>query len=122
MFFTGFVRGKQWRDAYSVSDIFVMSSVSEPFGLTALEAAHHGNALIISKQSGVGEVLNSIFRYDFWDTDLLADQIVSIATSETLKNELKQNVMREYDRISWHDVAAKCITVYEKTIKQGKSS
>ena len=48
LFFTGFVRGKQWRDAYSVSDIFVMSSVSEPFGLTALEAAHHGNALIIS--------------------------------------------------------------------------
>ena len=122
MFFTGFVRGKQWRDAYSVSDIFVMSSVSEPFGLTALEAAHHGNALIISKQSGVGEVLNSIFRYDFWDTDLLADQIVSIATSETLKNELQQNVMREYDRISWHDVAAKCISVYEETIKRGKSA
>jgi len=59
VFFTGFVRGKQWRDAYSVSDIFVMSSVSEPFGLTALEAAHHDNALIITKQSGVGEVLHS---------------------------------------------------------------
>jgi glycosyltransferase involved in cell wall biosynthesis len=58
--FTGFVRGKQWRDAYNVSDIFVMSSISEPFGLTALEAAHHDTALIISNQSGVSELLHSI--------------------------------------------------------------
>ena len=69
--FTGFIRGKQLRDIYSISDIFVMSSVSEPFGLTALEAAHHGNALVITKQSGVGEVLSSIVRYDFWDEDKL---------------------------------------------------
>ncbi len=117
--FTGFVRGKQWRDAYSVSDIFVMSSVSEPFGLTALEAAHHDNALIISKQSGVGEVLHSVFRYDFWDKDVLADQLIGIATSDSLKNSLKENVKREYDRISWHDVAASCFGIYERTINQG---
>ena len=54
----------------------VQKEVSEPFGLTALEAAHHGNALIISKQSGVGEVLNSIFRYDYWDEDKLAEVIL----------------------------------------------
>lgn len=54
VFFTGFVRGKQWRDAYSVADVFVMSSVSEPFGISALEAAHYNSALIITKQSGVG--------------------------------------------------------------------
>jgi len=112
IFFTGFVRGKQWRDAYSVSDIFVMSSVSEPFGLTALEAAHHDNALIITKQSGVAEVLNSIFRYDFWDVDRLADQIVGIATSDSLRNALKQDVQHEYDRLSWDDVATKCINMY----------
>lgn len=119
--FTGFVRGKQWRDAYSVSDIFVMSSVSEPFGLTALEAAHHGNALIITKQSGVGEVLHSIFRYDFWDTDLLADQIVAIATNESLKRSLQEGVMNEYSRISWHDVAKLCIHIYETTKRGAKS-
>jgi glycosyltransferase involved in cell wall biosynthesis len=119
LFFTGFVRGKQWRDAYSVGDIFVMSSVSEPFGLTALEAAHHGNALIISKQSGVGEVLNSIFRYDFWDEDKLADQLISIATSEPLKKSLQENVKLEYDNISWNDVAQKCLTIYE-SVKQGE--
>lgn len=121
IFFTGFVRGKQWRDAYSVSDIFVMSSVSEPFGLTALEAAHHDNALIISKQSGVGEVLNSIFRYDFWDVDALADQLVGIATSSALQESLKQNIKHEYDKISWHDVARTCMRIYQ-TVKQGASS
>ena len=81
VFFTGFVRGKQWRDAYNVADVFVMSSVSEPFGITALEAAHHNTALIISKQSGVGEVLDSVFRYDYWDIDTLADQLVGIASA-----------------------------------------
>ena len=114
VFFTGFVRGKQWRDAYCVADIFVMSSVSEPFGLTALEAAHHDNALIISKQSGVGEVLHSIFRFDFWDTDRLADQLVGIAASPTLKRELTEGVKQEYVRLSWHDVAQRCLGLYRK--------
>jgi len=113
VFFTGFVRGKQWRDAYSVSDVFVLSSVSEPFGLTALEAAHHDNAVIVTNQSGVGEVLNSIFRYDFWDIDRLADQLVGIATSPALKQSLRQNVTREYARLSWHDIAAQCVSLYQ---------
>ncbi|HZJ34622.1 MAG TPA: glycosyltransferase family 4 protein [Candidatus Angelobacter sp.] len=113
VFFTGFVRGKQWRDAYSVGDIFVMSSVSEPFGLTALEAAHHDNALIITRQSGVGEVLHNIFRYDFWDENKLADQIIGIATSAALKKSLQENVKNEYSKISWHDVATKCLRIYE---------
>jgi glycosyltransferase involved in cell wall biosynthesis len=113
LFFTGFVRGKQWRDAYSVADIFVLSSVSEPFGLTALEAAHHDTALILTKTSGVAEVLNSIFTYDFWDVDRLADQIVGIATSNALQSSLKQDVLREYARISWHDVAEQLISMYQ---------
>ena len=110
--FADFVRGKQWRDAYSVSDIFAMSSVSEPFGLTALEAAHHNTALIMTKQSGVSEVLNSIFTYDFWDTDRLANQIVAIAKSDALKNSLQENVLREYTRVSWADIAKKCLNNY----------
>ncbi|HRF28581.1 MAG TPA: glycosyltransferase family 4 protein [Candidatus Saccharibacteria bacterium] len=111
--FTGFVRGKQWRDAYSVADVFVMSSVSEPFGLTALEAAHHDNAVIVTRQSGVGEVLHSIFRYDFWDTDVLADQLVGIAASRSLKYELTQSVKHEYARISWASVADRCLQLYQ---------
>ena len=112
--FTGFIRGKKWRDAYSVADIFVMSSVSEPFGLTALEAAHHNNALVISRQSGVGEVLHSIFRFDFWDTDLLADQIIGLATSPALLAEMKHNIQDEYSALSWHDIASQCITQYSR--------
>ncbi len=118
VFFTGFVRGKQWRDAFSVADIFVMSSVSEPFGLTALEAAHHDSALIISKQSGVGEVLKHIFRFDFWDADRLADQMVAIATSPSLASELKNGVKSEYARLTWDDVAVKCRQLYATT-RQG---
>jgi glycosyltransferase involved in cell wall biosynthesis len=118
VFFTGFVRGKQWRDAYNVADIFVMSSVSEPFGLTALEAAHHNAALIISRQSGVGEVLHSIFRYDFWDIDVLADQMVGIALSPALSRDLKVNIRHEYARISWADVARQCMSMYA-TMKTG---
>lgn len=117
VFFTGFVRGKQWRDAYSVSDVFVLSSISEPFGLTALEAAHHDNALIITNQSGVGEILHSIFRYDFWDVDRLADQLVGIATSYALKQSLRENVTNEYARLSWHDVARQCVNVYDSISK-----
>ena len=112
--FTGFIRGKQLRDIYSISDIFVMSSVSEPFGLTALEAAHHGNALIVTKQSGVGEVLNSVVRYDYWDEDKLAGALVNIAESPALVNTLRNGVSHEYARISWDDVAKKCIEVYDK--------
>jgi glycosyltransferase involved in cell wall biosynthesis len=118
LFFTGFVRGKQWRDAYNVADIFVMSSVSEPFGLTALEAAHHNSALIVTRQSGVGEILGNIFRYDFWDIDVLADQIVGIATSPALQQNLKENVKHEYARISWHDVANQCMQLY-KRVREG---
>lgn len=118
IFFTGFVRGKQWRDSYSVSDVFVLSSVSEPFGLTALEAAHHGNALILTKQSGVGEVLQSTFKYDFWDIDRLADQIVGIATSSALRDSLKDNVAREYAQVSWKDIAKRCMKLY-KNVRVG---
>ena len=105
IFFTGFLRGDKWRDAYGVADIFVMSSVNEPFGLTALEAAHFNNALIISKQSGVGEVLQNILRYDFWDTKKLASQIYEVSTNKELLQNLKNGVRKEYYRISWSDIA-----------------
>lgn len=114
VFFTGFVRGQQWRDAYSVADIFVMSSVSEPFGLTALEAAHYNSALIITKQSGVGELLHNIFRYDYWDTEVLADQMIGIATSPSLASSLRENVRHEYTQISWDDVASQCMQLYTR--------
>ena len=113
--FTGFVRGKQLRDSYSLLDVFVMSSVSEPFGLTALEAAHHDTALLISKQSGVGEILNNVMKFDYWDVNKLADQIVNIAESPALQASLKENVKKEYSRLSWQDVAKQCINLYKQS-------
>ena len=121
VFFTGFVRGKHLRDIYSISDIFVMSSISEPFGLTALEAAHHGDCLILTKQSGVSEVIWSALKYDFWDTDKLADQILAIAGSAALKRTLRDNVLNEYRKISWDQVAKKCLNVYNKMIKHKRN-
>lgn len=115
--FTGFVRGKQLRDIYQVSDIFVMSSISEPFGLTALEAAHHGDVLILTKQSGVAEVIRSAMRYDFWDTEKLADEIIAIAESKALKKTLHEGIEKEYQKISWNDVAKKIMRVYNRVAK-----
>lgn len=119
VFFTGFVRGKLWRDAFSVADVFVMSSVSEPFGITALEAAHHNVAVILTKQSGVGEVLRNVFRYDFWDTDALADRLVAIASSPALQETMRENVAYEYNQITWHDVARRCIELYQTLNTRG---
>ena len=112
--FTGFVRGKQLRDMYAVSDVFVMSSVSEPFGLTALEAAHHDNALILTKQSGVHEIIRSVMVYDFWDIDKLANEMLELASGSALKSVLKQNMRLEYANISWDDVAKRVETIYNK--------
>jgi len=115
--FTGFIRGKKLRDIYAISDIFVMSSVSEPFGLTALEAAHHGDALILTKQSGVSEVVWSAMKYDFWDEKKLADEILAIAQNPALRESLRDNAKNEYSKMSWNQVAKKCLKIYNKSIK-----
>lgn len=115
--FTGFIRGQKLRDIYSLTDIFVMSSVSEPFGLTALEAAHHGDILILTHQSGVSEIIWSALKYDFWDTQKLADEILAVADSQTLQETLRTNIAKEYRQISWPKVAKKCLKVYNKVNK-----
>lgn len=111
--FTGFLRGKAWRDAYTIADMFVMSSVSEPFGLTALEAASVGTAVLLTKQSGVAEVLHNTMRFDFWDTTKLADYMVNIGEQDTLRTTLAQNARAEVATISWHDTALRLTRVYQ---------
>ncbi len=115
--FTGFIRGKKLRDIYSITDIFVMSSISEPFGLTALEAAHHGDALILTKQSGVSEIIWSAMKYDFWDEKKLADEILAIANNDVLLKTLQKNIKKEYKQFSWDEVAKKCLKIYNNIIK-----
>ena len=111
--FTGFVRGAAWRDVYTLADVFVMSSRSEPFGLTALEAAQHGTAITLTYQSGVSEVLKSALRYDYWDSDRLADQLLSLATTHSLTNQLAQDAQNEVAAMSWRTIAARFMSRYD---------
>lgn len=111
--FTGFVRGKAWRDVYNLADVFVMSSISEPFGLTALEAAQHHTAIALSNQSGVAEVLSNSLRYDYWDEHRLADQLVALALSPSLRAELATNAFIEVQNMSWSDVATRFTSRYK---------
>lgn len=112
--FTGFIRGKAWRDAFDIGDIFIMPSVSEPFGLVALEAAGHDNALLISKQSGAVEVLRNILQFDYWDSQRAADQIVGIAQHDSLRCTMKQLASEEYRHFSWARAAEAFLAIYGK--------
>ncbi|MDR2336703.1 MAG: glycosyltransferase family 4 protein [Candidatus Nomurabacteria bacterium] len=119
--FTGFVRGQELRDIYAISDIFVMSSRSEPFGITALEAASSDNAVILTKQSGVSEVLLNVLRYDYWDEKRLAELLVATSGSTALTTEMKINVTKEYLKISWNDIAKKIMDIYNKTMQRRRN-
>lgn len=110
--FTGFQRGKNWRDSFAIGDLFVMPSISEPFGLTPLEAAGYGTPSLISKQSGVAEVFNNCLKVDFWDIDEMANQIVAVVRSEALRDELNNNSLEEYMKLSWGDAANKMVEHY----------
>lgn len=97
--------GKAWRDAFKIADLFVMPSVSEPFGLAALEAVGYGAPVIVTYQSGVAEVLTNSYKVDFWDKDKMADQILSVVEYDSLRDEMWQNAFEEYKNISWHKSA-----------------
>lgn len=114
VFFTGFLRGKSWRDAYGVADLFVMPSVSEPFGLTALEAIGYGTPVLISKQSGVAEVIRNAMKVDFWDVNEMANKMVAIVQNDELRNELHANAFKEYMSHSWNESADRLIGIYNK--------
>jgi glycogen(starch) synthase len=110
--FAGFQRGKKWRDAYSVGDLFVMPSISEPFGLTPLEAIAYGTPVLISKQSGISEVLSNCLKVDFWDENEMANQIVSLLQNQSLRQELHKNSYKEFERMSWSRAADKLMSIY----------
>jgi glycogen(starch) synthase len=112
--FTGFQRGKAWRDAYAIGDLFVMPSVSEPFGLTPFEAIGYGTPALISKQSGVSEVLQNCLKVDFWDVDEMANQITAVVQNDALRDELHANSLKEYERLSWDTAADRLFELYER--------
>jgi glycogen(starch) synthase len=110
--FADFQRGKRWRDAYAIGDLFVMPSVSEPFGLTPLEAIGYGTPALVSRQSGVSEVLQNCLKVDFWDTNEMANQIASVMQNDALRDVLLENSYHEYQRFSWDDASDKIMDIY----------
>jgi glycogen synthase len=110
--FTGFQRGKAWRDAYAIGDLFVMPSISEPFGLTPLEAIGYGTPALVSKQSGVSEVLTNCLKVDFWDIQEMANQITAVVQNDALRDELHNNSVKEYERLSWNKAADRLLELY----------
>lgn len=117
--FAGFQRGKRWRDSFAAGDLFVMPSVSEPFGLTPLEAAGYGTPSLVSKQSGVAEVFSNCLKVDFWDIDEMANQIVSVVRNDGLRDELAANAAHEYENLSWQPAAERLVGWYHHHVSQG---
>ncbi len=115
--FTGFLHHDQVDRVYSHADVFVMPSVTEPFGITPLEAIKNGTPVIISKQSGVNEVLKNVLKVDFWDTEELANKIIAVLKYGVLAEELMNNSKRDLENLSWKGQTKKILDIY-KEIKQ----
>ncbi len=110
--FMGFVRGKELQEAYRMADLYIMPSVSEPFGITTLEAMLHNTPVIVSRQSGVAEVAHHVFKVDFWDTDEMANKIVAVVEHDALRNTMREQAYREVQGINWDTAANKCLHIF----------
>jgi glycosyltransferase involved in cell wall biosynthesis len=119
--FTGFLRGADVERAYRMADLYVMPSVSEPFGLAALEALSHNVPVLISKQSGVGEILHHALKVDFWDIDEMANKIIAVLRHPPLHATLRQHGSFEVQKLSWTDAARGCLDVYSAITRNSGS-
>lgn len=117
--FTGFLQGDDRAIAYTAADLFVMPSVSEPFGITPLEAMKLGTPVLISKQSGVSEIVFNALKTDFWDVDDMADKILAVAHHTALRSTLQQNAQHEVSDITWNKAADRVDTIVHELIPHG---
>ena len=118
--FTGFLRGEDVHKMFQLSDVYVMPSVSEPFGISPLEAMRSNVPVIISKQSGVAEVLDYAVKVDYWDVDALADAIYGLIKYPALSGMFASKGLEEVTNLKWNDAAAKIKSVYEAVIEENK--
>ena len=118
--FTGFLRGADVDKMFQLSDVFVMPSVSEPFGIAPLEAMRSNVPVIISKQSGVAEVLDYAIKVDYWDVDAMADAIYGLVNYPALSKMFAEKGLEEVISLKWNDAAAKIKKVYEEAIADCK--
>ncbi|MFA6932350.1 MAG: glycosyltransferase family 4 protein [Bacteroidales bacterium] len=115
--FTGFLKGEDVNKMFALSDVYVMPSVSEPFGISPLEAMNANVPVIISKQSGVSEVLKYAIKVDFWDIDAMADAIYSLLHYPALSKMFIKNGKKEVESIRWDDSAQKLRNLYYKLLR-----
>ncbi len=114
--FTGFLKGKEVYQMFRDSDVYVMPSVSEPFGISPLEAMEMGVPSIISKQSGCAEILDNVIKTDYWDIDAMADAMHALTSYPALHKELKDRGIEEIHGITWEKAGKKVIDIYKKVI------
>ena len=116
--FTGFLKGKQVYEMLKSSDVYIMPSVSEPFGISPLEAMQCGIPTIISKQSGCAEILDKAIKTDYWDIEAMADAIYSICAYPTMAKFLQVEGKTEVDNIKWEDAGLKVREIYNNVCKR----
>jgi len=114
--FTGFLKGDDVTNMFALSDVFVMPSVSEPFGIVPLEAMRSNVPVVISKQSGVAEVLKHAFKVDFWDVDAMADSIYGLCHYDGLSHMFKEYGKIEVENLKWENSAKEVKKVYESVL------
>lgn len=114
--FTGFMKGKEVYEIYKASDVYVMPSVSEPFGISPLEAMQCGVPSIISKQSGCAEILDYAVKVDYWDVDALADAMYALVSYPAMHRFLSEEGLKEVNSIKWEDVGLKIRAIYDQLL------
>jgi glycogen synthase len=118
--FTGFLRGEDVDRAYQMADLYVMPSVSEPFGIAPLEAMNRNVPVLISKQSGVAEVVSHALKVDFWDINEMANKMIAVLKRPSLQKTLSRNGFHESHKFNWEDSAMKVKKIYEEVIAQAQ--
>jgi glycosyltransferase involved in cell wall biosynthesis len=116
MHFTGFLKGKQVTQMLADSDVYMMPSVSEPFGISPLEAMQVGTPSIISKQSGCAEILDHAIKTDYWDIDAMADAIYAIVEYPAIYQTLSKEGRDEVNRITWDKAGLKVRDIYNAVV------
>jgi glycosyltransferase involved in cell wall biosynthesis len=114
--FTGFLRGRDISRVFAMADLYVMPSVSEPFGIAPLEAMSHNVPVLISKSSGVSEVLMHALKVDFWDIEDMADKIIAVLRHPPLSRQLVEHGNFEIRGINWDGAATRTVRCYERAI------
>lgn len=114
--FPGFLKGAELEKMLSLADLYVMPSVSEPFGISALEAISFDTPVIISRQSGVSEVLDHALKVDFWDVDRLADLIINGLIHSELRADMVAMAHEEVKKLRWDAAALKTLEIYRRMV------